>query len=335
MISTPFGRACRPGEVTSDGLSCWEQHVPYHQLMATLRLLINSGETLDSDPWLFDLTAYELRYTVEAGQKVPSQWILDDILPSHSPYSYDSKWWQMFLLATLRASTMHPCFLQVVRCADKAAVRVNFIYWILALKHTGSVQSSDASQAEFEALAEYSGGISFLQRHLGKIYSPLSAAMESGFAFSKFRVLFRKSPWDLRDLVRSELRLWKDGWATGWTEETLISLFSQDLCPFIGQPTRSCMMGDHCARALHVDWDYPFERLLRRVKEQIELDGMPDDAEIERQMAWDDALRSFENGVCYQCFVDRSKSRWKFLHYDIPNYDEEITIYDTTEFEIT
>ncbi|KAH6711511.1 hypothetical protein BKA61DRAFT_693253 [Leptodontidium sp. MPI-SDFR-AT-0119] len=314
---TPFHRACYPGEINVPDIS-------NHQQMATLRLFINRGEDLSNVSCLYALMGYECRFGDTQELQIPSRWILNDVLPSLDPYSHDTKWWQVFLLAALRMTYPHPCFPQILRCCPKAAVRVDLLYWIFSLQQEHHPFRDRAEmQAEFESLVKYSGGVSFLQNFHGKLYSPLSAAMKSGQSFMKFRSLIRSSPWDLRDVVRSELQLWDQG----WTEEALFSLFEFSFTPFSRAGFSNCKLGDHCANSLQCHWDYPFDKIARRFKERIDKDDPPDDEEILYEMAWHEALCAYTAGICWYCFVGRSKSRWKFLQEGPQQWDEEIKLF--------
>ncbi|KAG4431855.1 hypothetical protein IFR05_012651, partial [Cadophora sp. M221] len=54
--------------------------------------------------------------------------------------------------------------------------------------------------------------------------------------------------------------------------------------------------------ALHTHWDYPFEMMVRRIKNRTEINSELDDTETGRQIAWDEAFHYYEDGVCYYCF---------------------------------
>lgn len=304
-----------------------DTYVPYPDLMATLRLFVRHGEDFEESHYLFDLMRYEGWYEPEeVVAKRPTLWILEDVLPSLDHYSHSNKWWQRLLLRTWRWPQLNRSarsyLLPVLSYCATAAIRVNLLYLIFDFKGPGAELQHDM-RAEFETLVGYSGGLCFLQSFFGKVYSPISAAMQCAQSFTTLRQVLQDFQWDLREIVQDEVQLWDDG----WTEETMMLVFATDFDLLEDNLIKRCKLGDHCGMSLYLHWDYPFQKIVRRIKLRLNPDDMPDEVETQHQIAWDEVLQAYEDNICYYCWAKRNLHRFPFLPGVEEDYDDPVEIY--------
>jgi len=291
----------------------------YEQSINTLRVFLSSGDEIAdvaTGGYLFDLVLredneyiFKKRVTESI---LPSQWLLRDVVPAVEPYLLGEHWWEKCLLTCIRAPTYHPCFEDTLRKCTVNSVRNVLIMFIYTLKHDNPLD--ERKHKEFQMLAHYADGFSFVHAHMGKTCSPLSIALESGNSFLNFRELLRASTWDLGELIRREISMEKNG----WTEETMQTLFKERFTPYVvPNILEGCKTCASTITPLRFCWDYPWLRQLRRVKERMDISSPPDEEETRYQDAWEMLVTDSSSGRCLTCCVKKNKKRWPFL-VDLP-----------------
>jgi hypothetical protein len=121
--------------------------------------------------------------------------------------------------------------------------------------------------------------------------------MNYSISFWRFRDLLKQSNFDTRGLVRKEIKIHP----TGWTEESLLSLFDES-DPIVPVYMVGCIYCQKRFRSFPnvFSEEVPWERKLQRLKDGIDMNEPLTEEEQQRQDEWDRQLQTIEY-VCTDC----------------------------------
>lgn len=214
----------------------------------------------------------------------------------------------------------HPAIFEVVKQCDLTGTRQSFLQFMYFL---GLETPRDFLQERFDFLIKYAGGLCFAEELNGRLVTPLSVALKSSNTFSRFHVLLINSKCDIMEIVRAESAF--QGGA--WSEEALLALFELDFSPFDlgGYPKThhdKCTSCKFFTCRLQQIWDYPWQKVMRRLRDGISLVAPDTEEETLHKNAWFAAQEAYEAGICLSCFVKNFGRQWPFLEQISTKYCE-------------
>jgi hypothetical protein len=287
-------------------------------MINTLKIFLSVGEEIDeaaserflSNVLMYEDSGLEWRKTRGSMNSSISKWLLSDIVPAIEPFLIQEEFWSQCAMVCFSCAKYNPCLMNVLRNGG-----VSFVRWLLGsyiyLLTSQEGPLEERNYTEFELLAEYAGGLCFLDNYRGKLCSPLECAMRCGRkSCSKFVQLLNASSTNIHEVVQYEISVSNNA----WTEDTLLALLSEEFTPYTEpDPRKVCKSCSGPVMSLQVAWDYPMQRRIRRAKRRMDPFSPPDEEEIRYQAAWETVVKDHASGFCFFCSIKRHKKKWPFL----------------------
>jgi hypothetical protein len=157
-------------------------------------------------------------------------WTVRDLLQAMNRNLVNRRFWKNYLCSIMDLSPGHSSIIEIISHCDLEMVREAFMHWIHDLRRDRPLKPG--MQRDMELLAEKAGRICFFRSvpYSRRLHTPLSVAMQTSRSFSKIRELLQNSPFQIGQVVQEELELCN----TGWTEDTLMALFNEEVGPCTG-----------------------------------------------------------------------------------------------------
>jgi hypothetical protein len=276
----------------------------HRDLVNTCQVFISSVEDLevlagpDSPRYALFSTANVLKDEEPHSKNL---WLFDLAISTILPSSFDETWWQHTLSYVLRSDSFGPADIgRILQYCNTSTIR-----WGLCERIHDMYCFSELNDNEignFLLLMTKTDDLKFIHTDWhGNDGSPISIALRLSSSFVIFRSILIKAGYDLDKVIRDEIELEDNG----WTETTLRKLFMLDVTPFVARGFFTCevchedvsSLTGYGKRAKEVPW----ERMLQRLKDEVDLDAPLTDEEHREQKEWEGYAIADDEKICQQC----------------------------------
>lgn len=228
-------------------------------------------------------------------------WLFDLAVSTILPSSSDETWWKYSLSYVLRRDVGPEEVSRILRYCNTSTIRWGLCERIRDMFCVSAL--NDKQLGNFLLLLSKTDGLKFIHTDWwGNDGSPVSIALRLSSSFVIFRSLLTKSGCDFDEVIRDEIDL-QD---TGWTEKTLQKLFMSEISPFVARGLFTCQECHMNVSSLTGHGkEVPWERMLQRIKDEVDLDAPLTNDELGEQEEWEGYEKADEKGICQQCHIKK------------------------------